>query len=255
MITIRNLHKSFGPHKVLNGINLDIQQGKVYTIIGASGSGKSTLLRCINYLESFEQGEILIEGKPMGRALIQGKYKEIPQKQLNALRREVGIVFQSFNLFPHKTVLENITMAPMSLKGIKKSEANELAAQLLTKVGLSDKANVSPHSLSGGQKQRVAIARALAMNPKVMLFDEPTSALDPEMVGEVLKVIKQLSEDGMTMAVVTHEMRFAYEVSDEVIMLADGKILERGTPQKIFKNPTYKKTKDFLSKVFVKFDL
>ncbi|MET1250165.1 amino acid ABC transporter ATP-binding protein [Sporolactobacillus sp. STCC-11] len=250
MIVINNLHKFFGSTEVLKGINLRIEKSKVYTIIGASGSGKSTLLRCMNYLEQYDEGEVLFEGQPMGRTKVNGVYHEVSQSKLNKLRHEVGMVFQSFNLFPHKTVLDNIIMAPISLRNMQKKDAVDLAMNLLAKVGLSDKAKAKPHSLSGGQKQRVAIARALAMNPKVMLFDEPTSALDPEMVGEVLKVIKQLSDDGMTMVVVTHEMRFAQAVSDEVIMLANGIIEEQGTPAQIFQSPTRQITKDFLSRVF-----
>lgn len=249
MINIACLNKYFGDHHVLKDINLAIGQGRVVVIIGPSGSGKSTLLRCINYLETYNEGEITIDGKPMGRKMIDGKSVRIPEKELNKTRQEVGMVFQAFNLFPHKTVLQNITMAPMSLKNMNRTDAKDLAMSLLQKVGLADKAQVLPYNLSGGQKQRVAIARALAMQPKVMLFDEPTSALDPEMVGEVLQVMKQLAKEGMTMAIVTHEMRFAKDVADEVIVLDKGVIIEQDKPDKIFACPSHPRTKEFLSKV------
>jgi ABC-type polar amino acid transport system ATPase subunit len=249
MINISCLNKYFGDHHVLKDINLTIGQGKVVVIIGPSGSGKSTLLRCINYLETYNEGEITIDGKPMGRKLVNGKSVEIPDQELNKTRQEVGMVFQAFNLFPHKTVLQNITMAPQSLKGLNHADAAALAMKLLKKVGLEEKSHVLPYNLSGGQKQRVAIARALAMQPKVMLFDEPTSALDPEMVGEVLQVMKQLAKEGMTMAIVTHEMRFAKDVADEVIVLDKGVIIEHDKPAKIFANPNHPRTKEFLSKV------
>jgi ABC-type polar amino acid transport system ATPase subunit len=249
MIKISCLNKYFGDHHVLKNINLTVGQGKVFVIIGPSGSGKSTLLRCINYLETYHDGEITIAGKPMGRKLVNGKSIEIPEQELNQTRQEVGMVFQAFNLFPHKTVLENITMAPQSLKGMNRTEAESLGRTLLKKVGLEEKANVLPYNLSGGQKQRVAIARALAMQPKVMLFDEPTSALDPEMVGEVLQVMQQLAKEGMTMVIVTHEMRFAKDVADEVIVLDKGIIIEQAAPEQIFVNPTHPRTKEFLTKV------
>jgi ABC-type polar amino acid transport system ATPase subunit len=249
MIRITCLNKFFGQHHVLKNIDLTIEQGKVFVIIGPSGSGKSTLLRCINYLETYSDGEITIDGKPMGRKLINGRSVEIPASELNQARQDVGMVFQSFNLFPHKTVLQNITMAPQSLKGMSAAEAEALAMQLLKKVGLEEKAHVLPYNLSGGQKQRVAIARALAMQPKVMLFDEPTSALDPEMVGEVLQVMKQLAKEGMTMVIVTHEMRFAKDAADQVLVLDNGIIIERDKPDKIFVNPSHPRTKEFLSKV------
>lgn len=249
MIHISCLNKYFGDHHVLKNINLTIEQGKVFVIIGPSGSGKSTLLRCINYLETYHDGEITIDGKPMGRKLVNGKSVEIPDQELNKARQEVGMVFQAFNLFPHKTVLQNITMAPQSLKGLDRTAAEALAINLLKKVGLEEKAHVLPYNLSGGQKQRVAIARALAMQPKIMLFDEPTSALDPEMVGEVLQVMKQLAKEGMTMAIVTHEMRFAKDVADEVVVLDKGVIIEQDKPDKIFASPTHPRTKEFLSKI------
>lgn len=249
MIKITALNKYFGAHHVLKDINLNIEQGNVLVIIGPSGSGKSTLLRCINYLETYQEGAITIAGQPLGRKQVGGQSVEISQQELNKTRQKVGMVFQSFNLFPHKTVMQNVTMAPQSLKGLNRCEAEELAMNLLKKVGLEEKASVLPYNLSGGQKQRVAIARALAMQPKVMLFDEPTSALDPEMVGEVLQVIKQLAKEGMTMAIVTHEMRFAKDVADEVIVLDKGSIIERDKPENIFVHPTQTRTKEFLSKV------
>ena len=249
MINITSLNKYFGEHHVLKNIDLSIGQGKVFVIIGPSGSGKSTLLRCINYLETYSDGEITIDGKPMGRKLLNGKSVEIPERELNKTRQDVGMVFQSFNLFPHKTVMQNITMAPESLKGMNSADAEALAISLLKKVGLEEKAHVLPYNLSGGQKQRVAIARALAMQPKVMLFDEPTSALDPEMVGEVLQVMKQLAKEGMTMVIVTHEMRFAKDVADQVLVLDAGVIIEQDKPETIFVNPAHPRTKEFLSKV------
>lgn len=249
MIKITKVNKSFGSHHVLKNIDLEIERGKVFVIIGPSGSGKSTLLRCINYLEEYEDGEITIEGKPIGRRMLNGKSEPMPQQELNRMRQKVGMVFQAFNLFPHKTVLENVIMAPIDLKGIKREEATALGQELLVKVGLAEKAQVLPYSLSGGQKQRVAIARALAMQPKIMLFDEPTSSLDPEMVGEVLQVMRTLAEEGMTMAIVTHEMRFAREVSDTIVVLDEGRIIEQGPPEKIFTQPTQPRTQEFLAKV------
>ena len=249
MIKITKVNKPFGAHHVLEDIDLEIERGKVFVIIGPSGSGKSTLLRCINYLEEYEDGEITIEGKPIGRRMMNGKSEPMAQQELNRMRQEVGMVFQAFNLFPHKTVLENITMAPMDLKGLKRNEADALGKELLEKVGLLEKAHVLPYSLSGGQKQRVAIARALAMQPKIMLFDEPTSSLDPEMVGEVLQVMRTLADEGMTMAIVTHEMRFAREVSDTIVVLDDGRIIEQGSPEKIFTQPVQSRTQEFLAKV------
>ena len=249
MINITSLNKFFGAHHVLKDINLQVDPGKVVVIIGPSGSGKSTLLRCINYLETYGDGEITVDGKPMGRQIIAGRSVAVPERDLNQARQDVGMVFQAFNLFPHKTVLENIMMAPCSLRQMPKTEAQQLAIELLRKVGLEDKADVLPYSLSGGQKQRVAIARALAMQPKVMLFDEPTSALDPEMVGEVLQVMQQLAREGMTMVVVTHEMRFAREVADLIVVLDKGSIIEQDVPDKIFVQPAHPRTKEFLRKV------
>lgn len=249
MIQIQRINKSFGSHHVLKDVNLNIRQGEVVVIIGPSGSGKSTLLRCINYLEEIQNGSIKIEEKPIGLVEINGKPVEMSQRELNQIRSEVGMVFQGFNLFPHRTVLENIIMAPMAVRKMKKQEAISLAQELLQKVGLSDKAEAYPANLSGGQKQRVAIARALAMKPKVMLFDEPTSALDPELVGEVLSVMKQLATEGMTMVIVTHEMGFAREVADRVVVMDDGRLIEEGPPDKIFSAPENSRTQAFLSKV------
>jgi len=239
MIKVANLQKSFGSHKVLNGINVEVQPQEVVVVIGPSGSGKSTFLRCINLLETITDGHVLIEDID-----ITDKGSDI-----NKVREEVGMVFQHFNLFPHKTVIENIMLAPLKVRGIPEQQAREKGMELLKKVGLEDKAEAYPDSLSGGQKQRVAIARALAMEPKIMLFDEPTSALDPEMVGEVLEVIKQLAREGMTMVVVTHEMGFAREVGDRVIFMDGGLVVEENKPNEIFENPQHERTKAFLSKV------
>jgi polar amino acid transport system ATP-binding protein len=239
----------FGSNRVLRGVDLQVNRGEVVVILGPSGSGKSTLLRCINYLETFEEGNVFIEGKAIGRISGGGQSREMPQSELNAMRQEVGMVFQSFNLYPHMTVLQNITLAPISLRGIPKEEAERLALELLRKVGLEEKANARPSSLSGGQKQRVAIARALAMKPNVMLFDEPTSALDPETVGEVLQVMRNLAQEGMTMIIVTHEMGFARDVADRVVVMDGGVILEEGTPSDIFTSPSHPRTQTFLSQV------
>lgn len=250
MITIRNLCKSYGDKAVLKHINLDIHNREVVVIIGASGAGKSTLLRCINYLETYQDGEIRIDGKPIGRSIINGKSIETSEKDLNKIRQRVGMVFQNFNLFPHMNVMKNITMAAIDLKGVSKSEALKEGYKLLDLVGLRDKADEMPSSLSGGQKQRIAIARALAMNPEVMLFDEPTSALDPEMVSEVLNVMKKMANAGMTMVVVTHEMKFAEEIADKVVFIDDGQIEEEGTPEEIFHNPKSLRTKNFVSRIY-----
>lgn len=239
MIHVKNLKKSFGKVSVLNGIDEHIEKGEVVVVIGPSGSGKSTFLRCINLLEEPTSGEIIFEGNNIMN-------KDV---DINKLREKMGMVFQNFNLFPHKSVIENITLAPIKVKGVSKSEAERKAMELLKMVGLEDKRNAYPSSLSGGQKQRIAIARALAMEPDVMLFDEPTSALDPEMVGEVLSVMKKLAKEGMTMIVVTHEMGFAREVGDRILFIDGGKILEEGKPSEIFANPKNSRTKDFLSKV------
>lgn len=241
MISVTGLKKKFGELEVLKGVDLSVKNGEVLCIIGPSGSGKSTLLRCLNGLEDINDGHILIEGK------------DITNKKLdiNKIRENIGMVFQSFNLFPHMNVMKNITMAPVELGLLNKADADKRAIELLKKVGLSDKAETMPSKLSGGQQQRVAIARALAMNPNIMLFDEPTSALDPEMVGEVLQVMKELAKEGMTMVVVTHEMGFAKEVSDRVIFMDDGYIVEENIPLELFSNPKEKRTKDFLNKVLI----
>lgn len=249
MISVKRIHKSYGKLHVLKDVNLNVEQGEVVVMIGPSGSGKSTLLRCMNYLEQIQEGSIEIEGKPIGLIQKNGKLVEMPQKELDKVRSEVGMVFQNFNLFPHVSVLENVMMAPMTVKKTKREEAEKLARELLRKVGLAEKADMYPDQLSGGQKQRVAIARALAMTPKVMLFDEPTSALDPELVGEVLTVMKQLAAEGMTMVVVTHEMGFAREVADRVVVMDGGTLIEDGTPEKIFTAPDQPRTQAFLSKV------
>ncbi|MET3699412.1 amino acid ABC transporter ATP-binding protein (PAAT family) [Bacillus oleivorans] len=239
MIRVEKLKKSFGNHEVLKDINVSIEPQEVVVVIGPSGSGKSTFLRCINQLETITSGRIFIEG-------VDTTDKKV---DINKVRTEVGMVFQGFNLFPHKTVLENIMLAPIKVRKVTKEQAAQKARELLKKVGLVEKENAYPDSLSGGQKQRVAIARALAMEPKIMLFDEPTSALDPEMVGEVLEVIKQLAKEGMTMVVVTHEMGFAKEVGDRVIFMDEGYIVEENVPKELFENPQQERTKLFLSKV------
>jgi polar amino acid transport system ATP-binding protein len=239
MIAVRHLSKSFGTHRVLDDVSLDITKGEVVCIIGASGSGKSTLLRCMNGLESYESGELTIEGRLIRRE----------DRQIHELRTEVGMVFQRFNLFPHRTALENVMEGPVYVKKVPVAQARSEAQALLEKVGLGDKLDAYPAKLSGGQQQRVAIARSLAMKPKVILFDEPTSALDPELVGDVLKVMQQLAEEGMTMAVVTHEMGFANEVADRVLFLDRGRILEQGPPREILKNPKNERTRDFLRRV------
>jgi len=238
VISAKNLKKHYGQLEVLKDISVDVTEGEVLCIIGPSGSGKSTLLRCLNRLEEIQSGTITILGQEL-----------VNNKNIDKLREDIGMVFQSFNLFPHLTVLENMTLAPLELKKMSKKEATEKALSLLDKVGLKDKKDVYPDTLSGGQKQRVAIARALEMNPKIMLFDEPTSALDPEMVGEVLKVMKDLAQEGMTMVVVTHEMGFAKDVSDRVIFMDQGYILEEGPPEEIFTAPTSDRCKEFLDKV------
>ncbi len=239
MIKIDNLHKNFGDLHVLKGIDLQIDKGEIIAIVGPSGSGKSTVLRCMNLLEEPTQGKIIFEEK------------DITDKKVNIdeIRQNIGMVFQNFNLFPHMSVLENITLAPIKIKKMSKDDANKKAETLLNRVGLLDKKDAYPSQLSGGQKQRIAIARALAMEPKMMLFDEPTSALDPEMVKEVLDVIKELATEGMTMAIVTHEMGFAKEVADRVIFVDNGKIVEDDTPESVFNNPTSERTREFLAKV------
>lgn len=240
MIKLENVHKSFGKNEVLKGINLHIEQGQVVVIIGPSGSGKSTVLRTMNYLEEPTSGKVIVDGMDLS-----------DKKKLNDVRAEVGMVFQNFNLFPHMTVMENLTLAQTKVRKTSMEEAKKIGQTLLDRVGLADKANAYPDSLSGGQKQRVAIARALAMKPKVMLFDEPTSALDPEMVSEVLDVMKSLAEEGMTMVIVTHEMGFAKKVADRVLFVDGGLILEDNTPERVFDAPTNERTKSFLDKILL----
>lgn len=240
MIKLENVHKSFGKNEVLKGINLHIKQGQVVVIIGPSGSGKSTVLRTMNYLEEPTSGKVIVDGMDLS-----------DKKKLNEVRAEVGMVFQNFNLFPHMTVMDNLTLAQTKVRKTSTGEAKKIGQALLDRVGLGDKANAYPDSLSGGQKQRVAIARALAMKPKVMLFDEPTSALDPEMVSEVLDVMKSLTEDGMTMVIVTHEMGFAKKVADRVLFVDGGLILEDDTPERVFDSPTNERTKSFLDKILL----
>ena len=238
MIVIKDLHKNYGSNQILRGIDLRVKKSEVVVVIGPSGSGKSTLLRCVNYLEVPSSGTILINGETITRAT-----------NINKIRAEVGMVFQHFNLFPHMTVLDNITVAPISVRKKSREEAEKKAMELLVRVGLGDKAKSYPSQLSGGQQQRVAIARALAMEPQVMLFDEPTSALDPEMVNEVLDVMKDLAQSGMTMMCVTHEMGFARQVADRVLFVDQGKILEDTNPEELFSNPKHERTKEFLAKI------
>jgi len=239
VIEIIDLYKSFGKLEVLKGINEHIEKGEVVVVIGPSGSGKSTFLRCINLMEQPTKGQILFEGVDITS----------PKTNINLIRQKVGMVFQHFNLFPHMNVMENLTLAPIKLKGYTKEQAESIAYNLLDKVGLKDKAMEYPNKLSGGQKQRIAIARSLAMSPDVMLFDEPTSALDPEMVKEVLEVIKELANEGMTMVIVTHEMGFAKEVGTRLLFMGEGRIIEQGDPKEVFANPQEERTKIFLSKV------
>lgn len=239
MIDVKSLHKSFGKLEVLKDINCYIEEQEVVCVIGPSGSGKSTFLRCLNMLENITAGDVLVEGASL----------RDPKTDINQVRTEVGMVFQQFNLFPHRTVLENIKLAPMKVRNLSNDEAQQRGTNLLEKVGLSDKADMFPSQLSGGQQQRAAIARSLAMEPKIMLFDEPTSALDPELVGDVLEVMKQLANEGMTMVVVTHEMGFAREVGDRVLFMDEGVIMEEGKPDKIFTNPESDRTKGFLNKI------
>ncbi|ELT48799.1 amino acid ABC transporter ATP-binding protein [Brucella intermedia] len=244
MVEVRDVHKAYGALEVLKGINLSVERGQIIAIIGPSGSGKSTLLRSINHLETVNSGQILLDGVQVNQSLSGRAF----ERHINAVRQQMGMVFQHFNLFPHLNVMENITLGPIKLKGKSKQEAQELAVSLLKKVGLADKASMYPSRLSGGQKQRVAIARALAMQPKVMLFDEATSALDPELVEEVNQVMKQLAQEHMTMLIVTHEMRFAAEVSDKVLFMDKGVVVEEGKPDVIFTNPENERTRAFLKK-------
>jgi len=241
MLSIQQLDKSFGDLEVLNGIDLEVEQGKVVVVVGPSGSGKTTLLRCLNILETPTKGSVSIEDQTLD---FDGK---VSKKEIRELRRKTGMVFQTYNLFPHKTALENVIEGPVTVQKVDKAEAINKGTHLLEKVGLGDKIDYYPFQLSGGQQQRVGIARALAMDPEVMLFDEPTSALDPELVGEVLRVMKELAEEGMTMVVVTHEMGFAKDVADEVIFMDGGSIVERGKPDHIFSNPQHERTRKFLN--------
>lgn len=249
MVKAELVCKDFGALKVLKGITLDVKQGQVLVLVGPSGSGKSTFLRCINHLENVSAGRLYVDGTLVGYRERGGKLYEMKPREVAKQRRDVGMVFQHFNLFPHRTALGNVMEAPVRVKGVKKSEAIKRGKELLETVGLGDKAEAYPAQLSGGQQQRVAIARALAMEPKLMLFDEPTSALDPELVGEVLAVMKNLASQGMTMVVVTHEMGFAREVADELVFMDAGVVVERGKPRELMANPQHERTKAFLSKV------
>jgi general L-amino acid transport system ATP-binding protein len=239
IIICRDVHKWFGDFHVLRGVTLTVRKGEVVVICGPSGSGKSTFIRTLNRLEEHQRGQIIIDGIELTNDV----------RNIEAIRREIGMVFQSFNLFPHLTVLQNITLAPIWVRKMKRSEAEELAMQLLARVGIAEQAHKYPAQLSGGQQQRVAIARALAMQPKIMLFDEPTSALDPEMIKEVLDVMRELARSGMTMLVITHEMGFAHEVADRIVFFDDGRIVEENSPEEFFKNPRHERTKLFLSQI------
>lgn len=242
MLKVTSLKKNYGDNEVLKGIDIEIEKGEVVAIIGPSGSGKSTFLRCMNLMETPTDGEIYFKGQQLNN-------EKMKESEIDNIREDIGMVFQQFNLFPHLTVLDNITLAPMKRKNMSKADAEQLAESLLSKVGLLDKKDAFPNNLSGGQKQRIAIARALAMNPDFMLFDEPTSALDPEMVKEVLLVIQNLVEDGMTLAIVTHEMNFAKRVASRVVFIDNGIIVEQGTPEELFNNPQQQRTKEFLDQI------
>ena len=249
MIRCQDVHKRFGRLEVLRGVSFDVAKGEVVVIAGPSGSGKSTLLRCINHLEAVNKGRIYVDGQPVGYREVKGKFVEKSEREVARMRASIGMVFQRFNLFPHLTALGNVIDAPIHVRKMGRSEALEAGRAMLEKVGLGDKLHTYPAQLSGGQQQRVAIARALAMEPKVMLFDEPTSALDPELVGEVLEVMKSLAREGMTMIVVTHEMGFAREVADRVMLIDEGVIVEEGPPAQFFNSPRHERTKLFLSKI------
>ncbi|NUT69638.1 amino acid ABC transporter ATP-binding protein [Pseudarthrobacter sp. C4D7] len=249
MVKIEGLHKYYGHHHVLRGIDMTVNQGEVSVVIGPSGSGKSTMLRCVNLLESISAGRISVGGQLIGYREINGKLHDLKTKEIAAQRREIGMVFQRFNLFPHKTALQNVMEAPVHVKGQSKAAAQKRALELLDRVGLGDRAGHYPSQLSGGQQQRVAIARALAMEPELMLFDEPTSALDPELVGDVLNVMKDLAKSGMTMIVVTHEIGFAREVGDTLTFMDGGVVVESGDPREIIANPQHARTKEFLGRV------
>ena len=249
MIRLEQVNKSFGHLHVLRDVSLEVQKGEVVCIIGPSGGGKSTLLRCINHLEKIDSGTIYFEGTPVYRFTLNGKHVVDPDHRIEQFRSQIGMVFQSFNLVPHFTALENIMVAPVYVRGEPRDEVRQRALALMAKVGLSEKVDAYPHELSGGQQQRVAIARALAMQPKAMLFDEVTSALDPELIGEVLRVIRKLAVEGMTMLVVTHEMGFARDIADRVVFMADGIVVEEGTPQQIFSAPKNERTRQFLQSI------
>jgi polar amino acid transport system ATP-binding protein len=249
MVKAEAVHKSFGRLEVLKGIDLEVKRGEVMCVLGPSGSGKSTFLRCINHLEKINAGRLSVDGELVGYREAGGKLYELRENEVARKRAEIGMVFQHFNLFPHMTALENVTLAPIRVKDVPRGDARNRAQQLLQQVGLADKLNTYPVALSGGQQQRVAIARALAMEPKLMLFDEPTSALDPELVGDVLDAMRQLARDGMTMIVVTHEMGFAREVADEVVFMDEGVVVESGSPAQVLGSPRHERTRAFLSKV------
>jgi len=249
MVRAEGVRKSFGQIEVLKGIDLEVAAGEVVCVIGPSGSGKSTFLRCINHLEKIDAGRLWVNGHLVGYREHGGKLHELPDRQVAAQRRDIGMVFQRFNLFPHMTALENVVEAPTQVKGVRKGEARRRGVELLERVGLSDRVHNYPNQLSGGQQQRVAIARALAMEPQLMLFDEPTSALDPELVGEVLDVMRGLAASGMTMVVVTHEMGFAREVGDSLVFMDDGVVVEAGDPRRVLSDPQHARTRAFLSKV------
>jgi polar amino acid transport system ATP-binding protein len=249
MVKAEGVHKSFGRHEVLKGIDLSVARGDVMCLLGPSGSGKSTFLRCINHLEKIDAGRLSVDGELVGYEESGGKLRELGERDVCAKRAEIGMVFQHFNLFPHMTALQNVTLAPVKVLGMSRDEARERGGELLRRVGLGDKIDTYPVALSGGQQQRVAIARALAMRPKLMLFDEPTSALDPELVGDVLDAMRALVKDGMTMIVVTHEMGFAREVADSVVFMDAGAVVETGSPSEVLSNPQHERTQAFLSKV------
>jgi polar amino acid transport system ATP-binding protein len=249
MVKAEGVHKSFGRVEVLKGIDLEVQPGEVLCLLGPSGSGKSTFLRCINHLEKINAGRLSVDGELVGYRLLGDKLHELPEAEIARKRAEIGMVFQHFNLFGHMTALENVTCAPIRVKGVAREQARERARELLGRVGLGDKLDAYPSQLSGGQQQRVAISRALAMDPKLMLFDEPTSALDPELVGDVLAAMQQLAREGMTMVVVTHEMGFAREVADTVVFMDAGVVVESGRPTEVLSNPQHERTRAFLSKV------
>ncbi len=249
MVKAEGIHKRFGRLEVLKGINLEVQRGEVMCLLGPSGSGKSTFLRCINHLEKINSGRLSVDGELVGYREAGGKLHELHERDVGRKRAQIGMVFQQFNLFPHMTAIDNVTLAPVHVTGVSREEARSRARELLDKVGLGDKLDTYPVALSGGQQQRVAIARALAMQPKLMLFDEPTSALDPELVGDVLDTMRQLAHDGMTMIVVTHEMGFAREVADEVVFMDAGVVVEAGKPAEVLDNPRHERTRTFLHKV------